>query len=403
MNLGRSAVSALAAIVLLPAIAGAQAVGERVAEAVSVAGVVFLDANANGVRDAGEPGIEGVVVSDQVAVTTTDGDGRYSLSARGYGLVFVSQPDGYASVGPFWRRADGDGMDFGLTPRATSTEFTFVHASDTHLSEGSAERMRLLRERVDSLQPAFVLITGDLIEDALRVGEDEARGQFELLERELALFTVPVFVAPGNHDMFGIERELSGVASTNPLYGTRMYRHYRGPNYYSFTWGGVHFLALDTVDYDDTRYYGHVDTLQLEWIRNDVAALPPDMPLVIFNHIPFIGGGEARWGMEEDGAAPTIIRVDGRAYFRHLVHNHEEVLGPLQSRLEIVLQGHMHMREVLAFRTQAGAQRLTTAAAVVGPAPNDGNAYGPLSGITLHHVVDGRVDNGTFLPLDPAR
>jgi hypothetical protein len=43
-----------------------------------------------------------------------------------------------------------------------------------------------MREMVDSLQPAFVLITGDLVRDALRVPEEEARGYYELLERELA-------------------------------------------------------------------------------------------------------------------------------------------------------------------------------------------------------------------------
>ncbi len=392
------AVAAL--IALLPATLGAQAVQERVEEAVSVTGVVFLDTNANGVADAGEPGIEGVVVSDQVQVVTTDRDGRYSLSARGYGLLFVSQPDGYASVGPFWRRADPAGTNFGLTRRQTSSTFTFVHASDTHLSEASIDRMRRVREMVDSLQPAFVLITGDLIRDALRVPEEEARGYYELLERELARFTVPVFTVPGNHEMFGIERHLSLVAPAHPLYGNRMYRHYRGPNYYSFTWGGVHFLGLDTVDYDDLRYHGHVDALQLEWIGADVAALPPEMPIAIFNHIPLIGGGEVRGGLAEGGAAPTIIKIEGRSYFRHVVYNHRAVLGPLMDRLEIVLQGHTHMREVLEFRTQGGEQRLTTAAAVIGPAPGRANPYGALSGITLHRVVDGRIDTGTFLPLD---
>ncbi len=395
----RLAVTALIAI--LPATLGAQMVLERIEEAVPVAGVVFLDRNANGVRDAGEPGIEGVVVSDQVQVVTTDRDGRYSLSAHGYGLVFVSQPDGYASVGPFWRRADPAGTDFGLTTRQTSSTFTFVHASDTHLSEASVDRLALVREMVDSLQPAFVLITGDLIRDALRVSEEEARGYYELLERELEQFTVPVFTVPGNHEKFGIERHLSLVAPTHPLYGNRMYRHYRGPNYYSFTWGGVHFLGLDTVDYDDLRYHGHVDSLQVEWIGADVAALPPEMPVVIFNHIPLIGAGEIRSGLVEDGAAPSIIRIDGRAYFRHSVYNHQAVLGPLQGRLELALQGHIHIREVLKYRTQIGEQRLITAAAVVGPAPGRSNPYGPLSGITLHRVVDGRVDDGTFLPLDP--
>jgi predicted phosphodiesterase len=395
----RLALTAL--IAFLPAALGAQMASERVEQAIPVAGVVFLDSNTNGVRDAGEAGIAGVVVSDQVQIVTTDRDGRYSLSARGYGLVFVSQPDGYASVGPFWRRADPAGTDFGLTARQTPSTFTFVHASDTHLSVASVDRLRRVREMVDTLQPEFVLLTGDLIRDALRVPEEEARGYYELLERELEQFTVPVFMVPGNHEKFGIERHLSLVASTHPLYGNRMYRHYRGPNYYSFTWGGVHFLGIDTVDYDDLRYHGHVDSLQVEWIGADVAALPPEMPVVIFTHIPFIGAGEVRSGLVEDGAAPSIIRIDGRAHFRHSVYNHEAVLGPLQGRLDVALQGHIHIREVLKYQTQIGEQRLITAAAVVGPELGGADAYGPLSGITLHRVVDGRVDDGTFLALDP--
>jgi hypothetical protein len=172
-------------IALLPAAVGGQAVQERVQDAVEVTGVVFLDRNGNGVADAGEPGIEGVAVSDQVQVVTTDRDGRYSLSARGYGLVFVSQPDGYVSVGPFWRQAEAAGTDFGLRAQETSSTFTFVHASDTHVSEASVDRLRRMREMVESLQPDFVLITGDLVRDALRVPEEEARGYYELLAREL--------------------------------------------------------------------------------------------------------------------------------------------------------------------------------------------------------------------------
>jgi 3-methyladenine DNA glycosylase AlkD len=402
-RVAKKALSVVAAlIVLLPTTLGAQAVLERVDEAVPVAGVVFLDNNGNGVRDAGEPGIEGVAVSDQIQVVRTDSGGRYSLSARGYGLVFVSQPDGYVSVGPFWRRADSTGTDFGLTARQMSSTFSFVHASDTHLSEPTVDRLRRVREMVDSLQPAFVLLTGDLIRDALRVSEEEASGYYELLERELEQFTVPVFTVPGNHEKFGIERHLSLVAPSHPLYGNRMYRHYRGPNYYSFTWGGVHFLGVDTVDYDDLWYHGHVDSLQMEWMRADVAALPPEMPVVMFTHIPFVSGGEVRLGLAEGGAAPSIIEIDGLGHFRHTVYNHQAVLGPLQDRLALVLQGHIHIREVLKFQTLNGEQRLITAAAVVGPAPGGADAYGPLSGITLHRVVDGRIDDGTFLPLDPS-
>ena len=48
-----------------------------------------------------------------------------------------------------------------------------------------------LREIVEERKPAFVLMTGDLIEDALRVPEAVARGYYELYRREMP------FVQPG--------------------------------------------------------------------------------------------------------------------------------------------------------------------------------------------------------------
>ncbi len=389
----------MASLVTSPA--SAQAVLERVQEATTVQGIVFVDLDGDGLRDEGEAGIPGVRVSDQVHVVLSDAEGRFTIDARGYGLVFVSPPDGYLASGPSWRWTREGDADFALRRVSATSNFTFVHASDTHIDERSAPRLRRVRELVDSLRPAFVVITGDLVRDALRVPEEVARGYYELLEEELSHFTVPVFTVPGNHEKFGIERESSGVSADHPLYGNRMYRHYRGPNYFSFTYGGVHFLGLDTVDWADMWYHGHVDSLQLEWIGRDVAATPPDMPLVTFAHIPFFGGGEARSGLRTTGLAPSIIEIDGRPVYRHSVYNHQEVLGPIQDRLAVSLQGHIHMREVLSYRTQVGVQRLITAAAVVGPQPGGASDYGSLSGITLHRVVGGTVDDGTFVPLDP--
>jgi len=37
-----------------------------------VSGVVFLDANGNGIRDRGEPGLANVILSNQDAVVATD-------------------------------------------------------------------------------------------------------------------------------------------------------------------------------------------------------------------------------------------------------------------------------------------------------------------------------------------
>ncbi len=92
--------------------------------------------------------------------------------------------------------------------------------------------MQKLREIVEATKPDFVLITGDLVKDALRVSEKEASGYYELYKKEIEKFSVPVWNVPGNHEIFGIERHLSLVSKTHPLYGKKMYHHYLGPNYF---------------------------------------------------------------------------------------------------------------------------------------------------------------------------
>src|SRR5262245_40324792 len=66
---------------------------------IDVTGIVFNDANGNGVRDAGERGVPNVVVSDQRDVVVTDVNGAFKLpGADSKAVVFVSVPDGWRAV-----------------------------------------------------------------------------------------------------------------------------------------------------------------------------------------------------------------------------------------------------------------------------------------------------------------
>jgi hypothetical protein len=360
-----------------------------------VTGVVFEDANRNGQRDAGERGLSGVAVSNQREVIRTAADGSYSLPPSPYGIVFVSLPDGYAAVGNFWREKHS-GADFALTARATSTTFTFMHASDTHVSAQSLGRLQQLRAIAEKQRPAFVLVTGDLVRDALRVSEEEARGYYDLYTQEVGRFSMPVWSVPGNHEIFGIERHLSLVSATHPLYGKGMYRQRLGPNYYSFTHGGVHFVGLDSVDVADLWYYGHVDDAQLAWLKADLSHVSADTPVITFNHIPFATAIEGVAGYRDDGAAPTVIKVGGRTVFRHIVSNLAEVRAAVGSReWPLALGGHMHTRESISFGS-AVRTRFHQAAAVVGPTDN---AIPATSGVTLYRVKNRVIDDGEFIPL----
>lgn len=367
--------------------------------ALDVRGTVFLDRNGNGLKDAGEPGIAGVVVSDQARSVRTNASGEFLLEGgRGYGLVYVSVPDGYQTIGPFWKPVDQAAVAFPLAAAPRRADFTFIHASDTHLDSTSLPRMRRLQALVDSIRPAFVIITGDLVRDALRVSDTVATARYDLYVKEQARISRPVWTAPGNHEIFGIERQKSHVRADHPLYARNMYRHYLGPDYYSFNYGGVHFVALNSEDYDDQWYYGHIDSLQLAWLKEDLSFVPDSTPVVTFNHIPLFSAVEIIAGYRDEPPAPTLITVGGKTVFRHVVSNAADLLAVLRThRYPLALGGHMHVRETLLYVLGGQPTRFEQAAAVVGP--SDGAGLHFQSGITVYRVTAAQIGSGQFVPL----
>jgi hypothetical protein len=368
----------------------------------AISGYVFDDVNNNGVKDANERGVKNVAVSDQVDVVTTNEEGFYEIQYTSrYGILFVSLPSGFQSKA-FWQRIDPaknsvSQVNFPLVKIPSPSSFTFIHASDTHISEASLDRMQKFQQLVDSTKPDLVLVTGDLVRDALRVSETEATGLYELFLREARKAKVPVWYVPGNHEIFGIERHLSLVSEQNPLYGRQMYHHYLGPDYYSFNYSGVHFIGLNSVEFEDLWYYGRIDSVQLEWLKKDVATVSSTTPVITFQHIPLFSGGFSMMPFEEDGPGRSLVREHGVLQYRHVVSNAQDVFTIMKNHnYPLALGGHYHFQQKFSF---AGLQtRFEQTAAVVGPT-NEGNLQMP-SGITVYHVKDGKIDEGKFVRLD---
>jgi 3',5'-cyclic AMP phosphodiesterase CpdA len=288
---------------------------------------------------------------------------------------------------------------FALQPAPAAGAFTFVHASDTHIAPANVDRTRRLRGLVDSIRPAFTIITGDLIRDAMSQQEPLSRSYFELFNTETKDFGAPLWTVPGNHDHFGIIRSRSGVSAAHPLYDRGMYRSYRGPDYYSFTFGGVHFVGLNTVDIDDQWYYGHVDSLQLAWLERDLAMVPPMMPVVTFNHIPFFSSFDGLSGYNDEPPAPTLITVKGKTAFRHTVSNAGAVLAVLRKHRHVLaLGGHVHAGENIVYEVDGLKTRFNQTPAIVGPRAGGGMQF--VSGFTFYTVRNGIIDPGRFIPLD---
>ena len=361
-------------------------------------GWVYEDSNGNGIRDKGEVGIAGVSVSDQQEVVQTNEEGFFSLESAGdFPYLFISMPEGYS--GKFYRSREAE-LNFPLKKEQQKEHFFFIHASDTHIDSANLPRMIHFRKMAEELNPAFIIITGDLVRDALRVDEKIASDYFEMYVREIEKFSMPVFSGVGNHEIFGIERDKSLVSQKHPLYGKGMYRHYLGPNYYSFNYGGLHFISIDGVDYQNLYYFGGVDSLQLDWLEKDLSMVDESKGIITFNHIPFVSPGFSFQNFDSHlFYGPVLLKQQGKLEHRHIVYNYEEVKKRIADRpFPLALAGHYHAVQEGNIFTYPTTFAQTSA--ISGPDSFPFQGHIVKSGFSLYEVKEGKIISSKFIPLN---
>lgn len=368
------------------------------AQGLHITGVVFEDTNGNGIKESNEKGIASVVVSDQLNTAVTNSNGTYSLTSTSeLPYVFVSQPTGFS--GKFYYSKATE-VNFPLSETKDQRNFRFIHASDTHVDSLNLPRMQRFREMVDSIGVDFVLITGDLIRDALRVNEETASNYYKMYLQEIEKINVPVYSSVGNHELFGIERDKSLVSSEHPLYGIGMYRHFLGPDYYSFNYGGIHFVAIDGVDYQNLYYFGGVDSLQLQWLENDLKHVSDETPVVTFNHIPFVSPGFSFQDYDNHiFYGPQLLEQNGKLEHRHIVYNFEEVKTQIGNRpYPLALSGHYHSAQegqIIGDET-----KFVQTSAITRPDEFEYNGFKMRSGFTVYEIKEGHIVSSEFVPLN---
>lgn len=227
----------------------------------------------------------------------------------------------------------------GKNKKSTDPEggFTFAFLTDIHVEyDKSADKgLQMAVDNVNEKAPDFVITGGDLIADALGQTEERSEMLFNLYLEKQEGFKMPVYNTMGNHDEFGIY-ERSGVSRDNPLYGDNMFEAKVGKRYVTFDHKGWRFYILDSVEETEERqYFGHIDSIQVKWLKEELSRTDSLMPLVIVTHIPFIT------------AYSQITKGAMAANSRGLVvENSKEVLDLFTGHnLKMVLQGHLHIVE----------------------------------------------------------
>jgi Icc protein len=220
-----------------------------------------------------------------------------------------------------------------------ANEFSFAFMTDIHVQpEKNAEAgFRAAITRVNELNPDFVITGGDLVMDALGQSYGRADTLFNIYTSMVKEFRMPVYNTIGNHEHYGWYAE-SGADTNNPEYGDKMFEKRIGPRYQRVDHKDWVFLILDSVVKDGKGgYEGGVDAEQIQWLKDQLATISPEIPIVISLHIPLLT------------TEAQILRGSTAANEPgEVVVNSKEVLDLFKDHdLKLVLQGHLHYYETL--------------------------------------------------------
>lgn len=269
----------------------------------------------------------------------------------------------WAGAGTLWLMKSGvlQAQPLGDGAAAKDASFSFVQISDSHIGFHKAPNMdvaatlrqSLAQIKAQSTRPAFVLHTGDLTHLSKPEEFDTLAGLMQEANVGRA------FYVPGEHDVIG-----DSGAEFFRRFGERQ----QAGGWYSFDQGGVHFVGLINVLNLRAGGLGSLGADQLAWLKNDLAGLSPDTPLVVFAHMPlwplYTAWG---WGTDDSAEALTYLRRFGSVS---------------------VLNGHIHQIQ----QKVEGSITFYTArsTAYPQPAPGVGPGPGPLQSVTpdaLHRYL----------------
>jgi acid phosphatase type 7 len=155
------------------------------------------------------------------------------------------------------------------TPPAGPARFSFGVIGDYGVPTPAARAnlRRLVRDRTD-----FAITTGD---NAQLFGTEREYRHYVLGPLHSFLASRPFWPSVGNHDYYGLHNYLRYFALPN------------GGRYYSFSYGGVLFLSLDS---------NRVDGRQRSWLRGQLARSTARCKIAYFHHPVWSSGrGHRSW------------------------------------------------------------------------------------------------------------
>jgi 3',5'-cyclic AMP phosphodiesterase CpdA len=205
-----------------------------------------------------------------------------------------------------------------LSGAAFSAEFTFAILSDPHVAVNKPEhngRFANALERAEAFHPAFVIITGDCLEN----WSDENAALFRKMIEDSA---VPIHTIPGNHDV-GQKRTPDGKGSVSSETVAR-WKGTFGSDRFAFEHGDCFFIGINNVVLASGL---PEETEHEKWFEEQVENSGGSR-IFVFCHYPFF----LRDPNEAEGGYWTVESPAKEAWLELF----------RQNRISAVWNGHLH-------------------------------------------------------------
>jgi Icc protein len=218
-----------------------------------------------------------------------------------------------------------------------------VFYSDVHArTEWETPTALMMAANAINAQKAdLVLGGGDLIEGGFSSTSEEVAPRWDDYMAMHSAIEGEHHAVIGNHDLVGALPMDGSPPAADPrldykrrLGLTRTYR--------SFDALGYRVMLLDSVRISDDsyKYHGWVSMEQREWIKEELSRLPTGTPIVLVTHMPLMTGFFSATEGATFQAKPNRVVV-----------NNTDVLALFaKHNLVLVLQGHLHVSELLRWR-----------------------------------------------------
>jgi hypothetical protein len=287
-----------------------------------------------------------VTLPDAQPLTTSTGE-REAVIVRNAGenqkwaVIDGLLPDTvycYAVAGPTGPLSERIGVRTAPAPDSTEP-IRFLAFGD---SGGGGADQRALAEQMYNFPYDLIVHTGDIAYDSGTINEFEDT----VFKMYAPLFRhVPFFPAAGNHEY----KTMQGA----PFRAVFALPGGNGEKWYSYDWGRIHFVALDTeADY----------ATQARWLDADLAATTLPWKIVYFHKPPYSSG---------DHGSDTSLR---------------SALEPMlvKHRVQLALAGHDHDYERML--PQQGVYHVVTGGGGVGTRPVGESGFTAFSEDVIHFV-----------------